>query len=252
MEDDTEETNYKNFIALNRAVKINWIFKNAEYFRAWALILMDVNWIEATKDPHYGTTLECIRGQSIRSMKTWVNAMNKDRPAELQYWTKRKLDTFFKLLEKEGMLKVEGLRHTTRITVVNYDKYQKKQEYPVHNAEMEIPSTPAPAVEVKDFDIPKGVMAYLNDLCDTDYDLNAPNKKLIEARLEKYTYQDFQTVINKKWEQWRGTSQETNMTPNTLFAEKHFDTYLKQNIITANTKEYDTQAIGAFANGKGW
>lgn len=58
----------------------------------------------------------------------------------------------------------------------------------------------------------------------------------IRSRLkEGYTIDDFKTVIDKKCREWKGTKLEKYLTPKTLFAPSHFDTYLNSNEMAAMT-----------------
>lgn len=57
-----------------------------------------------------------------------------------------------------------------------------------------------------------------------------PYVQAIRSRLkEGYTIDDFKTVIDKKCREWQGTKLEKYLTPKTLFAPSHFDTYLNSN-----------------------
>lgn len=57
-----------------------------------------------------------------------------------------------------------------------------------------------------------------------------PYIQAIRSRLkEGYTVDDFKTVIDKKCREWQGTKLEKYLTPKTLFAPSHFDTYLNSN-----------------------
>lgn len=57
-----------------------------------------------------------------------------------------------------------------------------------------------------------------------------PYVQAIRSRLkEGYTVNDFKTVIDKKCREWEGTKLEKYLTPKTLFAPSHFDTYLNSN-----------------------
>jgi uncharacterized phage protein (TIGR02220 family) len=63
-----------------------------------------------------------------------------------------------------------------------------------------------------------------------------PYIQAIRSRLkEGYTVDDFKTVIDKKCREWKGTKLEKYLTPKTLFAPSHFDTYLNSNEMTAMT-----------------
>ena len=63
-----------------------------------------------------------------------------------------------------------------------------------------------------------------------------PYVQAIRSRLkEGYTVNDFKTVIDKKCREWKGTKLEKYLTPKTLFAPSHFDTYLNSNEMLAMT-----------------
>ena len=73
------------------------------------------------------------------------------------------------------------------------------------------------------------IVGYLNDKVGTQY---RPNSKatvrLIKARLnDKFTVDDFKTVIDKKVAEWKGTEFEKFLKPDTLFGSK-FEGYLNQ------------------------
>lgn len=72
------------------------------------------------------------------------------------------------------------------------------------------------------------ILDYLNQKCGTKYRLGETTKKHINARLvDKYTFDDFKTVIDKKYTEWVNTDQSLYLRPETLFGTK-FDTYLNQ------------------------
>lgn len=76
-----------------------------------------------------------------------------------------------------------------------------------------------------------GIIEYLNFKTGSKF---KPTTKLyvqaIRSRLkEGYTVDDFKTVIDKKCREWKGTKLEKYLTPKTLFAPSHFDTYLNSN-----------------------
>lgn len=63
-----------------------------------------------------------------------------------------------------------------------------------------------------------------------------PYIQAIRSRLkEGYSIADFKTVIGKKCREWKGTKLEKYLTPKTLFAPSHFDTYLNSNEMAAMT-----------------
>lgn len=93
------------------------------------------------------------------------------------------------------------------------------------------------------------IIDYLNSEANTRYSVTDSYRKLINGRLrEKYTVNDFKTVINKKCDEWLGTDMAKFLRPNTLFAKSHFDEYLnapqvqKRNSVPMPAYWYETEA----------
>lgn len=83
-----------------------------------------------------------------------------------------------------------------------------------------------------DLETIKEIVSYLNKTCNTRYRHNTPKtKELIRARLrEKFTIDDFKTVIDKKYRQWgNDTKMSQFLRPQTLFGTK-FEAYLNQKV----------------------
>jgi uncharacterized phage protein (TIGR02220 family)/predicted phage replisome organizer len=76
------------------------------------------------------------------------------------------------------------------------------------------------------------VVSYLNQRIGTNYrPSTTKTKTCIRARLEEgFTLEDFQTVIDKKANEWLGTEYEKYLRPETLFGTK-FESYLNANIV---------------------
>jgi len=106
---------YEGWITLNREVSKHWVFKDAEYFRAWVTILMEVNHSE-NKVLIGKTLFTCARGESLRSLESWGEIFGN--------WGKSKTKRFFDLLKKDSMIELKNERLSTRLSVCNYDKYQ--------------------------------------------------------------------------------------------------------------------------------
>lgn len=112
------------------------------------------------------------------------------------------------------------------------------------NPESPLPITESPilnpesVVEQKTHDdIPYSeIVEYLNQKAGTSYKTTTPKTKdLINTRFkDKFTYQDFITVIDKKVLEWRGTEWEKFLRPETLFSNK-FEGYLNQRTTKPNT-----------------
>lgn len=77
------------------------------------------------------------------------------------------------------------------------------------------------------------IITYLNDKLGTNYRCSTKAyRSHINARLDdKFTVDDFITVIDKKYDEWYGTKMEKYLTPDTLFGTK-FEKYLNQNIVS--------------------
>jgi uncharacterized phage protein (TIGR02220 family) len=75
------------------------------------------------------------------------------------------------------------------------------------------------------------VVLYLNEKADKHFLVrNGSTQKLIRARLEEgRSVSDFKTIIDNKVKQWLGTENDKYLRPETLFAAKHFDSYLNEN-----------------------
>ena len=76
------------------------------------------------------------------------------------------------------------------------------------------------------------VIDFLNEKVNTNYRAtSSKTKTLINARLnEKFTLEDFKTVISKKCDEWKGGEMEKFLRPETLFGTK-FEGYLNAKIV---------------------
>lgn len=107
------------WITLHRKVRKNWIFDDAEKFRAWVIILMEVNH-EGKKVNIGNEIIMCERGESLNSLDTWAKLFGKN-------WGKSKVRRFFKLLESDTMIDTKSVTKSTHLKVLQYCKYQDKR-----------------------------------------------------------------------------------------------------------------------------
>ena len=93
-------------------------------------------------------------------------------------------------------------------------------------------------------DIYKEIIDYLNIVLGTNYRYTTKKTQdCIKSRLnEKFTVDDFKTVIDKKAKEWKGTEMEQYLRPETLFGNK-FEGYLNQTT-TENKKSNRTARVG--------
>lgn len=112
---------YKGWIKLDRAILDHWIWQDEKYFRRWMSILLLVNHTEK-KFPVGNELFVCGQGESFRSIHEWSRVFGCSKPTVLK---------FFKLLEKEDMIRTKilgnGNRRKHLLTVVNWDKYQNSE-----------------------------------------------------------------------------------------------------------------------------
>lgn len=95
-----------------------------------------------------------------------------------------------------------------------------------------------------DIKIYNPVIEFLNNKAGSKFRATTnKTKSLIDARVnEGFTLEDFQTVIDIKVTEWKGTDYEKFLRPETLFGTK-FEGYLNQNKTTANKKRADIAEI---------
>jgi len=105
------------FICLFRSLQRHWLWKDAEKLKWWIDILLEANHQER-KVIIAGRLLQCGRGQSLNSLQTWAERWSVDVG---------KVRRFLKMLETDGMIVVENLKKTTRITICNYVAYNGKR-----------------------------------------------------------------------------------------------------------------------------
>ena len=108
-----------SWIKLHRSMMDHWLYREHRPMtrrEAWETMLLIVNY-EPSKMMINGTLYECDRGQSLLSIGSWADKF---------LWSIKQVRTFFRLLEKDKMIAVEGLRHTTRLTICNYGLYKDK------------------------------------------------------------------------------------------------------------------------------
>ena len=111
------------WISLHRKLVDNWLWTQAKVkskLEAWIDMLLAVRWKEEPEKVLFGFKLiECRRGQSLKSYATWGKRWG---------WTVGRVRRFFTLLQNEGMIELENVVKTARITIVNYDKYNPPRQ----------------------------------------------------------------------------------------------------------------------------
>jgi hypothetical protein len=111
----------EGWIKLHRKFLDHWLcdeYRPLTKREAWENMLFYANY-EDDKTMIKGQLIECKRGQICYSLETYAKKFN---------WSIGQVRQFFQLLKNDGMIKVEGMKYTTRLTICNYDEYQDKQQ----------------------------------------------------------------------------------------------------------------------------
>jgi hypothetical protein len=119
--EDYSENYNSGWIKFFRSILNHWLWpkgKKLTYLEAWLLILLTVNHTDEKCLIGYDV-IECKRGQKLYSLQSWAKLFN---------WSVQNIRTYFKLLEKDNMVILEGLQKTTRLTICNYESYQSAQQ----------------------------------------------------------------------------------------------------------------------------
>lgn len=108
------------FIKLDREIFNHWVWEEKPFSRAQAWI--DLIGLATHKNEKFSsgnTLIDGKRGNVYRS-KTWL--------ANRWGWSRKKVSNFLDMLQKDGMVVVNGMRmgtvNGTVITIVNYGKFQ--------------------------------------------------------------------------------------------------------------------------------
>jgi hypothetical protein len=109
-----DETN-SGWISIYRKIREHWLWQDPVKFQRWVDLLLEVN--HTGRKVNLGCAIiECERGQTIRSLSNWAKRWKCSKSSARR---------FLELLEKDQMIVSESVSKTTRITVCNYDDYQK-------------------------------------------------------------------------------------------------------------------------------
>lgn len=109
----------QGWISLHRKIMSNWLYptnhdREFSKFEAWIDILLTVNHEE--QNVLLGNEIVKVgKGQHVTSLRKLSNRWR---------WSKNKVSAFLKLLEDDGMIKLEKDSKKTIITVENYEFYQ--------------------------------------------------------------------------------------------------------------------------------
>jgi len=222
----------QGWISIHRQLKDHWLWKEKTFTKgqAWIDILMRVNHKE-NKVPVGNEIVEIKKGQTLWSIKDM---------AEHWGWSRKKVDNFLNVLEKEQMLSQKRTSKYTLVTIENWELYQT-QEHQKNNKRASDEHQKNTNNNVNN-DLIKDIVVYLNEKTNKKYK-SSSNKTIacITARInEGFTLVDFKKVIDVKFNEWIDNEEmEKFLRPETLFGNK-FEGYLNQ--------ESERKVVDEYAN----
>lgn len=111
----------RGYLALYRKIQDHPFYKERREFskyEAWIDMLMEVRHKEEPQRVSLGMKIfTCNYGESLKSLRTW---------AIKWHWSPTKVKRFFKLLSEMNQIVTKSEAVTTRITILNYSKYDPK------------------------------------------------------------------------------------------------------------------------------
>lgn len=102
------------WIKVNREIMDHWIFQDAEYFRAWVMMLMMAN--------HDGTTI-LVEKVPVKIQRGSFYSSILSLSGQLK-WSRKRTTRFIDMLEEESMVTTKRTANGTTFCIVNYSKYQ--------------------------------------------------------------------------------------------------------------------------------
>lgn len=111
----------KGHFKVNRSIFKHNIWLSEPFSRGQAWIDL-IGYMTAYKDSYF-----FVRGNRVDQPRGWACTSIKSM-SERWKWSQKKVKKFLKFLEKEEQIKLDITRVITKIEVLNYEKYQVKEE----------------------------------------------------------------------------------------------------------------------------
>lgn len=106
----------KGYVSIHREIVDHWVWEDRpfSYGQAWIDLILLANH-KTEKFPYKGGIIEGQRGTVYRSLSFLADRWG---------WSRDKVRRFIRLLECDGMVRVNTTTHNTTVTLVNYGKFQ--------------------------------------------------------------------------------------------------------------------------------
>lgn len=115
----------EGWIKVHRSIREHWITQNANYYRAWGLLLMAVNYAP-TKTRFNGEWITLKAGEMVTSYEHLAGVM---------MLSKAQTRRFIELLKEAEMVHFVTTRRGAHLTVCNYSTYQESRHTGKHTDE---------------------------------------------------------------------------------------------------------------------
>lgn len=154
--------------------------------------------------------------------------------------SRQQVRTALDKLKSTGEITTESTNKFTIVTIDNYSLYQTcddaeqptnnqqiTNKQPTNNQQITTNKNVKNIKNEKKYIYADEVIDYLNAKTGSKYHHTEASRKPINARLEEgFTVEDCKTVIDKKFNDWKGTKYAEYLRPKTLFAAGNFEGYL--------------------------
>ena len=220
----------EGYILLHRKIIKEWEwYSNINDTRVWLHCLLSANW----KDGWYEGTL-IPRGSFVTGRKKLSKEVGL---------SEQQVRTSLEHLKSTNNLTIDTSHNFTIITIQNYNKYQDNQPsyQPIDNQLITnnqpidnhyINNNNKEQIKTKNNNkYIVEIIDHLNMRTGSHYKSTTPKTvTLINARLkERFTVDDFKTVIDKMCVEWMNTDMQKYLRPETLFGNK-FESYLNREV----------------------
>ena len=175
------------------------------------------------------------------TIPSWGKYQNLEGIETAREKTRQRVAAYRERQKQLAECNVTGRNSNVTVTHTDIDQdIDKEKDIDIYNKGDKSPRTQKAEQEAEQkAETYKHIVGYLNTKAGTKYKASCNDtKKKINARLsEGFTIADFETVIDKKCAEWRGTEWEKFLRPLTLFGPK-FESYLNAKISNGKGNSY--------------
>lgn len=245
----------QGWVKIFRSIQDHWLWDDKPFSKgqAWVDLLLMAG----------HTDNKILMGNELIELEEGSFITSERKLSDRWGWSRKKVDGFLSLLQKENMVVIKKNHQRTAINIVNYRVFQnidnKKEPQKSHEGTTKEPpkhinknvkndknnnyiyNVERNESEDKSKDAEyqyKAIVDYLNEKTGKKFeDKSKDTRKHIKARInEGRTFDDFKHVIDVKCAEWKGTSMSQYLRPSTLFGSK-FESYLNQEPVPQNGED---------------